>query len=304
MDLPSSGHDPVLLNEVLELLGVAEGQIVVDCTLGRAGHSSAMAKRLGSGGLLIGMDADPRNLEFASGRLESASCRRRLFHANFAELAEVLRECGVSEVDAILADLGLSTNQLLDPQYGLSFAADSPLDMRIDPRIQISAGDIVNRWPEEKLANLLYELAQERGSRRIARQIVHRRKMAPIRTTGELAELVYQAIGRATPRDRIDPATRTFMALRMAVNSEMENLQRLLEIAPRMLKVGGRLGVISFHSTEDRMVKEAFRTGRQQRWLELVTKKPVTPGEDEMLANPRSRSAKLRVVRRTDSAGV
>lgn len=298
MDLPESGHDPVLLREVIDLLSLAEGKTVVDCTLGRGGHSNEIAKRLGKTGLLIGMDADPRNLEFAGKKLEDSSAKVRLFHANFAELEDVLAECGVTAVDGVLADLGLSTNQLFDPQYGLSFATDSPLDMRIDPRTKLTAADIVNRWDEERLANLLYEMADERGSRKIARNIATRRRSAPIRTTKELAELVYASIGRPSARDKIDPATRTFMALRMAVNSEIENLQRLLETAPRALKTGGRFAVISFHSTEDRLVKQAFRSAEESQRMRSVTKKPVVPGDDEMRVNPRSRSSKLRVAER------
>ena len=297
MELPSSGHDPVLLTEVLELLEVTEGKTVVDCTLGRGGHARAMADRLGKTGLLIGMDADPRNLEFAAGRLAGTECEVRLFHANFSELEHVMEQAKIGPVDAILADLGLSTNQLFDPQYGLSFAADTALDMRIDPRTPLSAADVVNRWPEEKIADLLFHMAQERGSRRIARNIVQRRRATPIRTTGELAQIIYDSIGRGA-RDKIDPATRTFMALRMAVNKEIENLQTLLRTAPRMLKVGGRMGVISFHSTEDRMVKQAVRDAQEQMVLKAVTKKPVVPQDAEMGANPRSRSAKLRVASR------
>ena len=298
MDLPASGHDPVLLQEVLEALALTDGKTIVDCTLGRAGHSSEIAKRIGPAGLLIGMDADPRNLEFAGKRLEGAPCRTRLFHANFSELDDVLGECGVRQVDGILADLGLSTNQLFDPQYGLSFAADSPLDMRIDPRTKVSAADIVNRWDEERLANLLYEMADERASRRIARYVAARRRVAPIRTTGELAEVIYSAIGRATPKDKIDPATRTFMALRMGVNCEIENLERLLETAPQSLVKGGRLAVISFHSTEDRLVKQAFRAAEEMNVLRSLTKKPIVPSDAEMTMNPRSRSSKLRVAER------
>lgn len=298
MELPPTGHDPVLLTQVLDLLAVTEGMTVVDCTLGRAGHSSAIARKLGTTGTLISMDADPRNLEFASKQLEGAGCRIRLFHANFAELEHVLQECQSPQVDAILADLGLSTNQLFDAQYGLSFADDAPLDMRIDPRTSLTAADVVNRWPEEKLADALFHLADERFSRRIARRVVMRRKASPIRTTRELAQLVYEAIGHPSARDKIDPATRTFMALRMVVNSELENLQRLLEVSIRSLKVGGRVGIISFHSTEDRVVKQALRAAEQVGLVQAVTKKPVVPDEAETARNPRSRSAKLRVAMR------
>ena len=296
--MPTAGHDPVLLEEVLSLLEVTEGKTVVDCTLGRAGHAGAMTAKLGRDGLLIGMDADPRNLQYAQTRLAQAPCKVRLFHANFAQLQQVLGDAEVELVDAILADLGLSTNQLFDPEYGLSFAADSPLDMRIDPRTQLTAAEIVNRWGEQKIADLLYRMADERHSRRIARKIVERRRLSPIRRTGELAQLIYEAIGGPRP-DRIDPATRTFMALRMAVNQEIENLQTLLATAPKCLKPGGRLAIISFHSTEDRMVKQAFREADARDELTILTRKPVVPGETEQERNPRSRSAKLRVAQRT-----
>lgn len=300
METGPAGHDPVLLQQVLDLLQVGPGQTVVDCTLGRGGHALAIGIQLGPQGLLIGLDADPRNLDFAAKRLEAAPCRRRLFHANFAELEGVLDECGKIRPDAILADLGLSTNQFLDAEYGLSFSAGGPLDMRIDPRTTTTAADIVNRWSEEDIANLLYEMADERGSRRIAARIVQRRSASPFRTTTELADVVYAAIGKPSPRDKIDPATRTFMALRMAVNSEIENLQTLLKTAPRLVRPNGRVGIISFHSTEDRLVKQAFRLAEQQGTGHAVTKKPLVPSEQEMDANPRSRSAKLRVLERAD----
>jgi 16S rRNA (cytosine1402-N4)-methyltransferase len=299
MDLPQSGHDPVLLREVLESLDPRPGQIVVDCTLGRAGHSSALAQRLAPGGTLIALDVDPRNLEYAKQRLSDAPCTVRLFHANFAELEDVLTETGTPQVDAILADLGISTNQLFESPYGLSFAQDMPLDMRLDPRISRSAADLVNTLREEDLANVLYQNAQEHYSRRIARKIADARRISPITSTEHLADLVRQAIpSRGGPPDRIDPATRTFMALRMAVNRELENLEALLNQAPRHLKPGGRLAIIGFHSTEDRMVKQAFRHAEQAGLLKVLTKKPLTPADDELASNPRSRSAKMRVAQR------
>jgi 16S rRNA (cytosine1402-N4)-methyltransferase len=298
MELPASGHDPVLLTEVLELLEVTEGKTIVDCTLGRGGHAGAIAAKLGPEGLLIGMDADPRNLQYAQTRLANVPYKVRLFHANFAQLQHVLEDAHVELVDGILADLGLSTNQLFDPDYGLSFAADAPLDMRIDPRTEITAAEIVNRWGEQKIADLLFQNADERFSRKIAKKIVERRRLSPIRRTGELAQLIYETIGGPRP-DRIDPATRTFMALRMAVNQETENLQTLLTTAPMHLKPGGRLAIISFHSTEDRFVKQAFRDAQQRNAMAIVTKKPVIPGDMEQERNPRSRSAKLRVAQRT-----
>ena len=300
MDLPASGHDPVLLSETVDLLNLRDGSVVVDCTLGRGGHAGAIAQRIGPGGLLLALDADPRNLEFARERLANAPARVRFFHANFAELADVLAEAQVARVDAILADLGISTNQLFDAGYGLSFGEAMPLDMRIDPRSRRTAAVLVNSLPEPALADVLYNLAQERYSRRIARKIADARRFSPIKTTDRLAELVRSAVpsrGGAPPK--IDPATKTFMALRMAVNQEVENLAALLERAPRLLRQGGRVAVISFHSTEDRMVKQAFRSAEQAGLLKLVTKKPLTPADDELARNPRSRSAKLRVGERT-----
>jgi 16S rRNA (cytosine1402-N4)-methyltransferase len=294
MDLPASGHDPVLMHEVLEGLAPAEGKTIVDCTLGRAGHSSEIAKRLGPAGRLIGLDVDPRNLEYAKSRLAGAPCEVRLFHANFAELGDVLTELNLKGVDGILADLGISTNQLFEEHYGMSFSAPMPLDMRIDPRIRRSAADLVNSMPEEDLANVLYELAQERYSRRIARKIGAERRISPITTTDRLADLVRSAVGHTN--EKIDAATRTFLALRMAVNQELENLQVLLREGPGYLNKGGRLAVISFQSMEDRLVKQAFRSAEQTGSVRILTKKPVGPTEEETARNPRSRSAKLRVI--------
>lgn len=300
IDPSISGHDPVLLAEVLEYLDPSAGQTVVDCTLGRGGHALAVGQRLGAGGLLIGLDADPRNLEFAAGRLESLQCRRRLFHANFSRVSTVLSEAGNPPVNAILADLGISTNQLFDAHYGLSFDRPMPLDMRLDPELPENAADLVNRLPEESLANVLYDLAQERYSRQIARKIVESRRSRPIKDTEALAELVRSAIPRrGKGPSRIDPATRTFLALRMAVNREMENLAELLKEAPAGLVSGGRLAVISFQSMEDRAVKLAFRSLEQTGVFKVITSKPLTPTSEEIARNPRSRSAKMRVIEKS-----
>jgi 16S rRNA (cytosine1402-N4)-methyltransferase len=300
MNLPPSGHDPVLIDEVVEYLQPGPGKIFIDCTLGRGGHALAIAKLLGPSGLLIGLDTDARNLEFAAAQLKDSPCPTRLFHANFAQLAEVLEAAELKQVDGILADLGISTNQLFDPAYGLSFERDMPLDMRLDPTSGKSAADLVNFLPEDELANVLYELAQERHSRRIARKIGEARRVSPIKTTEALADLVRQAIGQVIRRpaeaQRIDPATRTFLALRMAVNGEMENLGRLLNKGPAVLKPGGRMAVISFHSTEDRVVKQVFRSLEQTGVVTLLTKKPLSPSPTETARNPRSRSAKMRVI--------
>ena len=296
MELPESGHDPVLMTEVLEGLAPAEGKTIVDCTLGRAGHASAVVHRLGPSGRFIGLDVDPRNLEYAKARLAAAPCEVRLFHANFAELGDVLAELGLEGVDGILADLGISTNQLFEAHYGMSFSSPMPLDMRIDPRIRQSAADLVNSMPEEDLANVLYELAQERYSRRIARKIGAERRVSPITTTDRLADLVRSAVGHTN--EKIDAATRTFLALRMAVNQELENLEVLLREGPGYLNPGGRLAVIGFQSMEDRLVKQAFRSAEQTGAVRILTKRPVSPTDEETARNPRSRSAKLRVIER------
>jgi 16S rRNA (cytosine1402-N4)-methyltransferase len=302
LPLPESGHEPVLLAETLEHLNPQPGKIMVDCTLGRGGHAAALAGRLGPAGLLLVLDADPRNLDFARQRLAALPAGAspvRYFLANFAELPDVIAAAGCGPVDGILADLGISTNQLFDEGYGMSFAQPMPLDMRIDPRTPTSAADIVNKWREDDLANVLYQLAQERYSRRIARKIVEARRDSPITTTDRLAGLVRSAIpSRGGAPERIDPATRTFLALRMVVNRELENLQSLLRLAPQHLKMGGRLVVISFQSTEDRLVKQAFRSAEQTGLLKVLTKKPLSPADQELAHNPRSRSAKLRAAQR------
>jgi 16S rRNA (cytosine1402-N4)-methyltransferase len=303
MQVPPTGHDPVLLNEILEWCSPHDGQLVVDATVGRGGHSLALAKAIAPHGTLIGMDYDPRNLAYARDRLAKSdlTTQVRLFHANFSELIEVLRQANHPRVDLILADLGVSTNQLFEQEYGLSFSNPVPLDMRLDPRNPLTARTIVNTWSEQKLATVLYELADERFSRRIAKKIVEARKRSPINTTDELADLVRSVVPVPRGSDRsipIDPATRTFLALRMVVNGEMENLEKLLRVAPDHLKPGGKIAIISFHSTEDRLVKHVFRSAEQTGQLKVLTSKPIVPSETEIQANPRSRSAKLRVAER------
>jgi 16S rRNA (cytosine1402-N4)-methyltransferase len=285
--------------QVIDALRPQAGDVVIDCTIGRAGHARLIASRLGSAGTLLGLDVDPNNLQFAQTSLRDVPCRTRLFHANFAELELVVQQLGGVPVAGILADLGVSTNQLFDALYGLSFSQPMALDMRLDPRTPRSAADLVNTLSETDLANVLYELAQERYSRRIARKIAEARRTSPITTTERLAEIVRSAIpSRHGSREKIDPATRTFLALRMKVNREMENLRALLESAPRYLARGGRLAIISFQSMEDRMVKQAFRLAEQSGIVRVITKKPICPCESEIAANPRSRSAKLRVAER------
>ena len=305
-----AGHDPVMVRQVLESLlpdhlpradmSKIPDQLprtVVDCTLGRGGHARLIADALSPDSTLICLDRDPRNLEFARQRFAEIRCTVRFFEANFAQIAQVLEAASITAVDGIFADLGISTNQLFESRYGLSFQHDGPLDMRLTPDDELSAYVIINRWDEETIANTLYELADERFSRRIARKIVETRQISPITTSGQLADLVRSCVPRQSrsSTESIDPATRTFLALRMKVNREAENLEALLKQAPKHLAPHGRLVVISFHSTEDRIVKNRFRDLEATNVLNVLTKKPLVPDEDEIRNNPRSRSSKMRV---------
>ena len=296
------GHVPVLLKEAIDFLAVRRGGTYIDATVGLGGHSLEIAKRLGAPGHLIGCDKDPKALEIAEtvvGRRSSVVGENQradwptveLQHGSFADLADDRRP---TTVDGILADLGVSSLQLSDATRGFSFQADGPLDMRMNPQSEPTAEQVVNQFDERELADLIYEFGEERRSRRIARAIVRSR---PIRTTSQLAEVV-AAAARSMKHERIHPATRTFQALRIFVNRELDDLRALLEAAPQLLKPDGRLVIISFHSLEDRMVKDALRDGVKQGHYRLLTKKPVTPGAEEIGRNPRSRSAKLRAAER------
>lgn len=297
------GHAPVLLRPILDLLAPRPGEVYLDCTLGRGGHALAIERRISPQGMLVGLDLDPTNLDFARHRLEAAfegqiGPVRHLVHANFAQAPVVLEQIGLTDgVDLLLADLGFASTQVDDPNRGLSFSQDGPLDMRLAPTSGQTAADLVNTLPARELADLIYRLGEERLSRRIAQKIDEFRRREPIKNTGQLAQLVRQAYGPSGRRQRIDPATRTFMALRIAVNGELESLEQLLADLPRLLRPGARAGVISFHSLEDRLVKHSFRGYQQAGRAELVTRKPVTADETEERDNPRSRSAKLRVLR-------
>ncbi|HNQ23365.1 MAG TPA: 16S rRNA (cytosine(1402)-N(4))-methyltransferase RsmH [Phycisphaerae bacterium] len=292
-----TGHTPVLLTEVVELLAPAPGDTVVDCTVGDGGHARALAGVVGPSGCLVGVDVDPVNLDRAGATLRGLPCRVELVHANFSELPEVLAERGLGRAHVLLADLGISSTQLDDPQRGFSFQHDSALDMRLDVRLQVTAADLINRLKERELADLLYTNSQEPGSRAIARAICAARRDRRITTTGELASLIARVlrVDPASRKSKIHPATRCFLALRAAVNDELGALQKLLDLAPQVLASGGRFGVISFHSLEDRLVKNDFRRRQAEGVYELRTKKPVIAGETERRDNPRARSAKLRV---------
>jgi 16S rRNA (cytosine1402-N4)-methyltransferase len=296
MTQPKARHVPVLLNEALDFLCVRPEGTYVDCTLGLAGHAEGMMRRLGPGGRLIGFDRDPEALELAMTRLVkvaeemgSQAPQLTLIGEAFSRIEEHVEP---ASVDGLLADFGVSSLHFDEARRGFSFQADGPLDMRMDTRSGPTAEQVVNEMEERELANLIYEYGEERRSRTVARAIVRGR---PIATTGQLARIVASAV---PPNKHIHPATRTFQALRIFVNQELDEIRALFEAAPRLLKPSARLVVISFHSLEDRIAKDSIREGAQKGTWKVLTKKPVTAGEEEMDRNPRSRSAKLRAAER------
>lgn len=302
-----AGHVPVLLNEVLEFLDLQRdrpGLRVLDCTLGRGGHASNIISKIGPGGTYLGMDLDPANIAYARERLtaiaEESKVSLHTANLSFAAAQQAMREAEIEAADIVLADLGFASNQVDDPGRGLSFKQDGPLDMRLDPNGPTTASDLVNRLGETELADIIFRFGDERLSRRIARKIVQERATGPILTTLGLAEICRRAYGpRANAR--IDPATRTFQALRIAVNGELEALDTLLKRLPGLVAEDGLVGIISFHSLEDRLVKRAFQDAEQEGTFKRVTRKPVTATKEEEHQNPRSRSAKLRVAKRESS---
>ncbi|HEY1500426.1 MAG TPA: 16S rRNA (cytosine(1402)-N(4))-methyltransferase RsmH [Acidobacteriaceae bacterium] len=292
-------HVPVLLQIAIRMLNVRRGGVVVDATLGHAGHASEIARRLGPKGKLIGFDRDPEALELATQRLHAlrdelgAEMPEVVLHdVEFSRAGEVLAG---QKVDGLLADFGVSSMQFDQAHRGFSFQADGNLDMRMNPREGATAEQVVNQAGEKELADLIYEFGEERRSRRIARAIVRAR---PVTTTAQLARVVAGALG-AMKGERIHPATRTFQALRIYVNAELTEIDALLELAPKVLMPGGRLVTISFHSLEDRRVKDALREGARQGIYEVLTRKPLTAEAEETDRNPRARSAKLRAAERT-----
>jgi 16S rRNA (cytosine1402-N4)-methyltransferase len=286
------GHVPVLLKEAIDFLAVKRGGTYLDATVGLGGHSYEIAKRLGAPGHLIGFDKDPAALGRAREKLTALDepPEITLIHGSFAEVAERIAP---ASLDGLMADLGVSSLQLGDAARGFSFQAEGPLDMRMNPMSGETAEQVVNHLDERKLADVIYEFGEERRSRRIARAIVRSR---PICTTQHLVEVISTA-ARSMKHERIHPATRTFQALRIFVNRELEDLKALLDAAPSVLKPGGRLVVISFHSLEDRIVKDALRGGKD-KYFSVMTKKPLTASEEEIDRNPRSRSAKMRAAER------
>ena len=293
-------HIPVLARTLAEQINLPQDAVMVDATIGQGGHSLLFGQNFNKKGVIIGLDVDEKSIGAAKDRLKELQCRVIPVRSNFSRIAEVLSEQGIEKVDLILADLGVSSSQLADSEMGLSFQKNMPLDMRMDKRLKATAADIVNKTDEKSLADLIYKFGQDRASRRIARFIVNSRKRSPITTTAELASIVCRALARHGKgrRSRIHPATRTFQALRIAVNRELENLERPLCSAPELLVKNGQIAVISFHSLEDRIVKFNFKENEKEEIYRLITKKPLVPGADEISENPRSRSAKLRIAQR------
>lgn len=309
-------HRPVLLDETVDLLNVRRGGLFVDATLGLGGHTEAILNA-SKNGVVVGLDQDGEAITVATERLKQFGERVKIYHSNFSAMKTVLRDAGFEKVDGVVADLGVSSLQLDSDQRGFSFRFDAPLDMRMDATSNdATASDLLGTLTETEIANIIYTYGEERFSRRIARRIVERREAGePVRTTRELTELVERSV-RRSPKDKIHPATRTFQALRIAVNRELEVLEQFVVDAIDILKTEGRLAIITFHSLEDRVVKRAFQklSGKcscppriprcvcgARKQVEILTRKPIVPGDDEIAANPRSRSAKLRAVRKLET---
>ncbi len=289
-------HEPVLLREVLEFLNPQPGRVIVDCTVGAGGHSAALLPRLLPNGRIIAIDRDADALERARQRLTEFAPDIDFVHTDFAELPDRLAELGVQRVDGVLADFGVSSVQLDDPSRGFSFQHDSALDMRMDRQQSTTAADLIARLSEAELADIIWRLGEERWSRRIARRIVERRNEQPIRTTQELVQLVVSAMPQSARHGRVHAATRTFQALRIAVNRELESIEQLLASLPSLLSVGARAVMIAFHSLEDRLVKRAFQQAAKAGSARLLVKKPLIASDEEISRNPRARSAKLRAI--------
>ena len=308
-----SGHVSVLLDECIENLNIRPDGIYVDGTMGMGGHSEAILSRLGEGGRLIAVDRDFVAIKRAAERLAPYSDRLTVVHGNFRDIGHILDEQGIKAVDGMLFDLGVSSPQLDESVRGFSYMADAPLDMRMDETDKLDAWFIVNHWPEEKLVRILRDYGEERFAGRIASAIVKRRLDKEIETTLELVDVIKSAMPAAALREKQHPAKRSFQAIRIAVNDELSAVSEMMDAAPDYLKVGGRLAVISFHSLEDRIVKNAIQARENGctcpreapvctcgfvRTLKSVTRKPITAAGEELEANPRSRSAKLRVAER------
>ena len=303
-------HRSVLLDECIEGLNIRPEGVYIDGTAGGAGHSSVIASRLGEGGRLIALDQDETAVTVATERLSKFGERARVVRSNFCELESVCKELGIEAIDGLLLDLGVSSYQLDTAERGFSYQADAPLDMRMDIRNPLTAAQVVNEYSEDALRRILFEYGEERFSSRIASNIVREREKAPIKTTGELVEIIKRSIPSAQRDGGHHPAKRSFQALRIEVNAELDVIAPAIRSAVRLLKKGGRIAIITFHSLEDRIVKQTFAELAQgctcprdfpvcvcgkRPDVKIVTRKPILPGAEELELNPRSRSAKLRV---------
>jgi len=297
-EIKSGLHKPVMLQEMINYLNLKPGQIIVDATMGLAGHSLRILEHILPGGRLVGIDRDQESLEVAKRELDKFSGSCEFVHSNFMDLDKVMENLNIQKIDGILFDLGVSSFQLGDPNRGFSFQNEGPLDMRLDRSSYISAYDLVNNLNEEEISALLWNFGQERWHNRIARHLVQERQKHPITTTLELSDVVMRAIPYKYRNYRIHPATRTFQAVRIAVNRELETLGEALHKAVELLDYSARICVISFHSLEDRIVKFAFRRLASQGKIEIITPKPLIPGLSEVQENPSSRSAKFRVAQK------
>ncbi len=293
--MESREHIPVMRDEVRDGLRLSPGAVFVDCTLGLGGHAGEAAKAVGPSGRVIGIDRDASSLEQAARHLASAACRKDFVHDDFRNIDSALDRLGVTGVDGILLDLGISSFQLDDPRRGFSIRLDGPLDMRMDQKNFISAYDLVNSLSEREISIILKKYGEERWHHRIARLLVEERLQRPIATTRELSHAVLRAIPSRNRHQKIHPATRTFQAFRIAVNRELESLEAALSKCLDRLSSGGRICVIAFHSLEDRIIKHALRDAAQAGTVRILTKKPLRPSQDEITMNPRSRSARLRI---------
>ena len=309
-------HESILVNEVLELLQPRAGGVYVDGTVGSGGHAAAVLERMGGDGFLLGIDRDEEAIERSTRRLRRWKGHFRLVHGNYVDMAAIMQACDLPQANGVLLDLGVSSEQLDTPERGFSFNVDARLDMRMNQSQSNTAADLVNQLPEDELVQILREFGEEKKARVVARRIVAAREKQCLATTGQLAEIVSKAVGGR--RGRIHPATRTFQALRIAVNGELDCLERGLDEALSVLSIGGRLAAISFHRLEDRRVKH-FARDHAGRWeslpqggaewrgntppVRIVTRRPLVPGAEEILRNPRARSAKLRAMERIDSPG-
>lgn len=293
-------HTPVMLEEVLAYLNPGPGKVIVDATVGMGGHALEIARRISPQGRLIAIDRDKESLEHAQERLKDFSGIAEFVYGNFSDIQEIVKRLNIPAIDGIVLDLGVSMFQLTQSDRGFSFTREGPLDMRLDRNSYISAYDLVNNLNEDEISNLLWSFGQERWHNRIAHRLVEERRKQPIATTAQLSDIVMRAIPPRFRRYhyRIHPATRTFQAVRIAVNRELEALEQVLARAIPLLAPGGRICVIAFHSLEDRVVKWAFRTAAAEGLVKILTPRPLTPSEEETRANPSSRSSKFRAVKK------